>query len=156
MYAIVALCITASVFFVYHNYSFYDRPIAKVIQTNLAETTETNDMYQNEDRLFTQHIIAQLKNGEEKGKLIHLTNEYSSSGAYDQEYHVGNELFVSIDTKNTGGNSHLTGTIKDVKRDKYVLIVAWIFILTLLIVGKKQGLFSVISLALMPFCYPML
>ena len=145
LYAIVALCITASVFFVYHNYSFYDRPIAKVIQTNLAETTETNDMYQNEDRLFTQHIIAQLKNGEEKGKLIYLTNEYSSSGAYDHEYHVGNELFVSID-RNTEGNSHLTGTIKDVKRDKYVLIVAWIFTLTLLIVGKKQGLLSVISL----------
>ena len=37
LYAIVALCITASVFFVYHNYSFYDRPIAKVIQTNLAK-----------------------------------------------------------------------------------------------------------------------
>ena len=44
-------------------------------------------------------------------------------------------------------NSELTGTIKDVKRDKYVLIVAWVFILTLLIVGKKQGLFSIISLA---------
>ena len=96
--------------------------------------------------LFTQHIIAELKNGEEKGQLIHLTNEYSSSGAYDQEYHVGNELFVSIDT-NTEENADLTGTIKDVKRDKYVLIVAWIFILTLLIVGKKQGLFSIISLA---------
>ncbi|MFZ0445363.1 MAG: YibE/F family protein [Bacillus sp. (in: firmicutes)] len=145
LYAIVALCITASVFFVYHNYSFYDRPIAKVIQTNLAETTETNDMYQNEDRLFTQHIIAQLKNGEEQGKLIYLTNQYSSSGAYDHEYHVGNELFVFID-KNTGESLHLTGTIKDVKRDKYVLIVAWIFILTLLFVGKKQGLLSVISL----------
>ena len=103
-------------------------------------------MYQNEDRLFTQHIIARLKNGEEQGKLIYLTNEYSASGAYDHEYHVGNELFVYIDKKNTGGNSHLTGTIKDVKRDQYVLIVAWIFILTLLLVGKKQGLLSVISL----------
>ena len=55
-------------------------------------------MHNNEDQLFTQRIIAELKNGEEKGQLIHLTNEYSSSGAYDQEYHVGNELFVSIDT----------------------------------------------------------
>ena len=55
-----------------------------------------------------------------------------------------NCLFRLIQT--TGENSHLTGTIKDVKRDKYVLIVAWIFILTLLLVGKKQGLFSVISL----------
>ena len=86
-----------------------------------------------------------MKNGEEQGKLIYLTNGYSSSGAYDHEYHVGNEVFVSIDT-NTAGNSHLTGTINDVKRDKYVLIVAWIFILTLLLVGKKQGLLSVLSL----------
>ena len=77
--------------------------------------------------------------------LSHLTNEYSSSGAYDHEYHVGNELFVSIDS-NKKGKFTLTGTIKDVKRDQYVLIIAWIFILTLLLVGKKQGLLSVISL----------
>ena len=99
LYTIITLCFAGSVFFVNHNHSFYERPIAKVIKTNLENSTEMNDLYQNKDRLFTQHIIAQLKNGEEKGQLIHLTNEYSSSGAYDQEYHVGNELFVSIDTK---------------------------------------------------------
>jgi uncharacterized membrane protein len=147
LYTIIALCFAASIYWVHHNYSFYERPIAKVIKTNLEDTAEMNDMYQNEDRLFTQRIIAQLKNGEEKGQLIHLTNKYSSSGAYDQEYHVGNEFFVSIDT-NREENADLTGTIVDVKRDKYVLIVAWIFILTLLIVGKRQGLFSVISLAI--------
>nr|WP_256241880.1 YibE/F family protein [Bacillus sp. V3B] len=146
LYILLAICFATSVFFVHHNYSFYERPIAKVIKTTLEDTTEIMDMHQNEDHLFTQRIIAELKNGEEKGQLIHLTNEYSSSRAYDQEYHVGNELFVSIDT-NTGGNTDLTGTIMDVKRDKHVLIVAWIFIFTLLIVGKKQGLFSVISLA---------
>lgn len=146
LYAVIALCLVLSVFFVHHNYSFYERPIAKVIKTNLENTTELNDMYQNEDRLFTQSIIAEIQNGEEKGKLIHLKNEYSSSGAFDQEYRVGNDLFVSIDTK-TKENSELTGTIKDVKRDKFVLIVAWVFILTLLIVGKKQGLLSIISLA---------
>ena len=146
LYTIILLCFAGSVFFVNHNDSFYERPIAKVIKTNLENSTKTSDLYQNKDRLFTQHIIAQLKNGEEKGQLIHLTNKYSSSAAYDQEYHVGNELFVSIDT-NTEENSYLTGTIKDVKRDKYVIIVAWIFILILLIVGKKQGLFSIISLA---------
>lgn len=144
-YVIVALCMAASIFFVYHNYSFYDRPIAKVIQIKLVETTNTSDMYQNEDQLFEQQIIAQLKNGEEQGELIHLTNEYSASGAYDEEYHIGNELFVSIDT-NTDSNSPLTGTINDVKRDKYILLMAWVFILTLLLVGKRAGLLSVISL----------
>ena len=145
MYAIIGLCFVASVFFVHHNYSFYERPIAKVTETSLVNTTDMEDMYQNEDRLFTQDIVAELQNGGEKGQLIHLKNEYSSSGAYDQAYRVGNDLFVSIDSK-AEGSSELNGTIQDVKRDKYVMIVAWVFILTLLVVGKKQGLFSIISL----------
>ncbi|MDL4843148.1 YibE/F family protein [Aquibacillus sp. LR5S19] len=142
---LLAICFAGSVFFVHNNYSFYERPIVEVIETNLEDTTEIMDGNNNEDSLYTQRIIAELKNGEEKGEIVHLMNEYSLSGAYDQEYQVGNELFISIDT-NIGENRELTGTITDVKRDKYVLIVAWIFIFTLLIVGKKQGLFSIISL----------
>lgn len=144
LYIIIALFFITSIIFVNNNYSFYERPIAKVIKTTLEKTTESNEINEIKDQLYTQNIIAQIKNGEERGENIHLTNEYSSSGAYDQEYQVGNELFVSIDREE---KSTLTGTIKDVKRDKYVLIVAWVFILTLLFVGKKQGLLSVISLA---------
>jgi uncharacterized membrane protein len=146
-YAIVVLCFAASVVFVNNNYSFYERPIAEVINTNLKDKTEMIDFLNNEDYLFTQNIIAEVKNGEEKGKLIHLVNEYSSSKAYDHEFHVGNQLFVTIDA-NIEDNGDLTGTIQDVKRDKYLLIVAWIFIFTLLFVGKKQGLFSIISLVI--------
>jgi uncharacterized membrane protein len=146
MYVILALCFVASVIFVNNNYSFYERPIAKVLKTTLVDTTKVTDLHNNEDQLYTQQIIAELKNGDKKGEHIHLTNEYSSSGAYDQEYQVGNELFVWMDT-NTDEDGELTGSIKNVKRDKYVLIVAWMFIFTLLIVGKKQGLFSIVSLA---------
>ena len=145
-YSLIVLCFAASVIFVYHNHSFYERPIAEVIETKLEDSTEMIDMHKNKDRLYTQQIIAELKNGDQKGQLIHLTNEYSTSGAFDQKYHVGNEVFVSIDTdkhENTG----ITGEIKEVKRDKYLLVVAWVFIFTLLFVGKKQGLFSIISLA---------
>ncbi|MEY9980298.1 YibE/F family protein [Lysinibacillus sp. RC79] len=144
-YTFIAICFIASVFFVYHNEAFYDRPIAEVIKTELKESSPVTDMYENEDHLYTQLITAVLKNGEEKGKLIHFTNDYSVSGAFDQEYHVGNKLFVSIKA-NTDKNGDLTGTILDVKRDQFVLIVAWIFIFALLIVGKRQGLFSIISL----------
>jgi len=144
-YTFVVICFIASVYFVYHNEAFYDRSIAEVIKTELKESNPVTDMYENDDRLSTQLITAVLKNGEEKGKLIHFTNEYSASGAYDQEYHVGNKLFVSIKA-NTDKNGGLTGTILDVKRDQFILIVAWIFIFALLIVGKRQGLFSIISL----------
>ncbi|MBB6446230.1 YibE/F family protein [Bacillus benzoevorans] len=146
IYAIVVLGFVLSILFVNHNYSFYDRPIAKVIKTKLVDKTEITDIHHNKDYLFTQQIEALLKNGEKKGELIHLTNKYSSSGAYDQQYHAGNELFVSINS-NKKGNNEITGTILDVKRDKYILMIAWIFIFTLLIIGKKRGLFTVISLA---------
>ncbi|WP_372459289.1 YibE/F family protein [Alkalihalobacillus deserti] len=146
-YAIIVFCFASSIFFVNNNYSFYERPIAKIIKTNLEDRTEIIDMYNNQDLLFSQSIVAVLKNGEKKGQLIHLINEYSSSRAYDHEYHVGNELFVWIDTK-TQQKTELTGTIQDVKRDKYVLWIAWIFIFTLLFVGKRQGMFSIISLVI--------
>src|SRR5690625_7988717 len=102
-------------------------------------------MYDNEDKLFIQHLTAEIKNGKNKGSIIHLTNEYSSSGAYDQSYETGNDVFVSID-KQQAEDEALTGSISNVKRDKYIVIVAWVFIIILLLVGKKQGLFASISL----------
>ena len=146
-YCILFLGVLISIIFVNHNHSFYERPIATVIETNVIDTTEVIDQYNNEDVLYTQEITAELKNGDNKGKHIHLMNEYSLSGAYDYEYQVGHELFVSIDQMKDENNK-LTGDIRDLKRDKYIVIITWIFIIVLLAVGKKQGLFASISLAL--------
>ncbi len=145
-YIIIVLCLISSVVFVDHNHSFYDRPIAKVIDTSVEDTVKMTDEHHNEDQLSTQHITAVIQNGDEKGQLIDLTNKYSLSGIYDQAYQVGNELFVSIDKK-TNEKANLTGNIINVKRDKYIVIIGWVFIFTLLIVGKKQGLFSIIGFA---------
>ncbi|WP_369823699.1 YibE/F family protein [Sporosarcina sp. P19] len=142
LFLIIALCCIGSIAFVNQNHSFYDRPIAKVIDTTLEEETDVTDMHGNEDTLFVQQIVARIMNGEEKGQEVQLANEYSSSGAYDQQYRIGNEVFVSIDS-NAG--EQLMGSITDVKRDTYVLIVAWIFVFTLLIVGHKQGLLAIVG-----------
>lgn len=146
-YCLLLFCIILSILFVNLNYTFYDRPIAKVIETVLEETTATTDRHGNEDILFTQHITAQMKNGPQKGMLISLQNDYSYSGAYDQEYRVGNDLFVLPDEQ-VAGADNLTGIITDVKRDNHALIIAWIFIFALMIVGKRQGVFAIISFAL--------
>ncbi|CAM3588450.1 YibE/F family protein [Aeromicrobium ponti] len=146
LYIILSFCFAASVMFVNHNESFYDRPIAEVMEVDLVHSEEVTDIYDNGDRLHEQHLIAELKNGEKKGQQIHIKNQYSASKAYDQEFHEGQKLFVSI-SENKEDGTDLTGTIIDLKRDHYILIVGWIFILILLLVGKKQGLFSIISLA---------
>ena len=147
VYFLFVLSLVTSIVVVGNNYSFYDQPIAKVTQTTLVETTAVTDRHGNKDTLFKQDLTAIIKNGANKGQPVHLKNEYSSSGAFDQEYRIGNELFIFIEDRSIG-ESKLTGIVTDVKRDKHALIIAWIFILVLLVVGKKQGLFAIISFAI--------
>lgn len=137
----------ASLIFVNYNYSFYERPIAKVIETEITEINGVTDRYGNEDQLFTQAITATLKNGKHNGEHVLLTNKYSLSSAYDHQYEVGHELFVAIDKK-ADKKSVLTGDIIDVKRDKYIVLIAWIFTIVLFAVGKRQGLLASVSLAI--------
>lgn len=144
-YILLAFSMLSSIIFVNHNHFLYEKPLAEVTMVKLVDKEETVDRFENHDYLYTQEMEAVIRNGNLKGQTIHLTNEYSSSGAYDMEYKVGNEVFVSIKDSNQGET--LTGTIQSVKRDQYVLLVGWLFILTLLLVGRKQGFFAVISLA---------
>ncbi|WP_414491250.1 YibE/F family protein [Sutcliffiella horikoshii] len=145
LYLILAICMFSSFFFVQHNHSFYDRPIAKVVDTKLEDQKKLVDMYENEDVLYRQQVIAEMQNGQHKGERISLINEYSNSGGYDQEYRVGNELFVSFQSSQEEG-AMLKGNIEDVKRDKFLLLTAWFFVLVLVLVGKKQGIYSIVSL----------
>ncbi|TMU88366.1 YibE/F family protein [Bacillus sp. BHET2] len=147
LYLILAIGAVASLYFVQHNQDLYDRPIAEVITTKNLEMTNIEDMTGNKDRMYVQEIKAVLKNGEHKGEFIRLTNKYSDSRANDQPYHQGNELFVSIDSA-PGGKTELTGNINDVKRDQSLMIITLAFIFFLLVVGKKQGLFSLITLGI--------
>lgn len=143
--AFLAVCVFASLYFVTHNQGLYDRPIAEVTSSKIVDTTDMEDMTGNKDRVYIQEMKAVLKNGKHKGETILLTNKYSMSSANDQRYEPGKELFVSID--DTKKDNILTGNIEDAKRDLYLMIITWAFILFLLIVGKKQGLFSLITLA---------
>lgn len=145
LYSALFIFSFTSVLFTFYNYSLYDKPIVKVTQTNLINVENETDSYNNKDTISTQKLVAQLKNGPHKDQFIHLTNTYSISKAYDQAYTVGNDLFVKID-KETLNNKTLSGDILNVKRDKYTIIVAWIFTFALLFVGKRQGFLAILSL----------
>ncbi|WP_422124500.1 YibE/F family protein [Planococcus sp. X10-3] len=146
LYAVLLLSFIGSMFFINTNYGFYDQPIVKITEAEIVETQELSDMYGNEDVLYTQQLKGEIRNGEYKGEAIELENEYSLSGANDHEYRVGQDLFVNLDA--AADPTALSGTIDNVKRDKYILAMTWIFIFVLLIIGKKQGFYSIVSLAL--------
>ena len=141
---ILLLCLLiGSMVFVHFNHSFYEQDIAQIIKSTTKSTTYTEDMFQNEDVLVSQLLIAELKNGNHKGERIELHNDYSYSQAFDQKYEIGTEVFVRL---SENPQTNLTGIIDGVKRDKYLMMIAWILVLVLLAVGKKQGFFSIISL----------
>lgn len=141
---ILLVCLViGSMVFVHFNHSFYEQDIAQIIKSTTKSTTYTEDMFQNEDVLVSQLLIAELKNGDYKGEPIELHNDYSYSQAFDQKYEIGTEVFVRL---SENPQTNLTGIIDGVKRDKYLMMIAWILVLVLLAVGKKQGFFSIISL----------
>ncbi|HIS29536.1 MAG TPA: YibE/F family protein [Candidatus Avamphibacillus intestinigallinarum] len=146
MIGILIVCAFLSFMFVSNNYSFYDRPIAKITSAKVVQSTKVTDDYHNEDKQTTQELRAELKNTDKRGQEIHLKNTYTIAKAYDQAYQAGEEVFVHID-KDSLEKHQLTGDIKDVKRDKSILVFAWIFLFVLYLIGKRQGLFAFISLA---------
>lgn len=142
---ILFLSVLLSWFFVTHNAYLYQQTVVKITKNTVVKSVETTDATHNKDLVTTQELTGIVKNGAHQGDKILLKNEYSLSGAHDEKYRVGDELFVSISKKS---KTPLEGSIDGVKRDKYLLIVGWIFLLSALFVGKKSGVFSIISLIL--------
>src|SRR5699024_6550804 len=109
---IIILGFIASIIFVNINHS-----IVKITHTEHIEETSTIDNFDNQDVLSTHELTAEIMNGDYKGDIVTLVNDYSIAGAYDQAYSPGNELFVSLKENNNELNAHVT----NVKRDKYLV-----------------------------------
>ena len=139
----IFLCIVLSLLFVQNNFSLYKQPIVEIVKETLKDEKETIGSTNNQDTLFRQDLIGKIRNGEQKGEFVLLENTFSSSGAYDHRYQVGDELFITLQSRK---GTQLDGIILYPKRDKYILLAAWLFILVVLLIGKKSGLFSILSL----------
>src|SRR5699024_8055481 len=100
----------------------YKRAIRKIIYSKDIERIEVSDEFDNTDKVFKQHLKAEVKNGAYQGEIIVLANKYSASGAYDEPYKKGNDVFISFD-KEKSDDGKLKGSISGVKRDKYTVII---------------------------------
>lgn len=145
IYSFILLCMFLSMWFVQNNFYLYEQPIAEVVEATLTDEKETTDSFENKDQLFQQQLVGEIKNGEQKGQRILLESQFSSSGAIDHEFQVGDDVFVTIQSDE---GTNLSGSIDEPKRDSYIVIAAWLFIVIVLLIGRKSGLFSIISLAI--------
>ncbi len=154
LYTLLAICCLFSLIFVNNDYNFYKETIVKVTTVQIVKKEKITDYYKNKDILYTQLLTGKILNGTLKGKTIELKNQYSYSGAADNQYKAGDKLFVSLDNSsiNPGKNgsseatSAISGTINGLKRDTYLVFIAVLFTIFIIAVGKKKGLFSLLSL----------
>lgn len=130
---VVLLCSAAIMIMVSHNHGLYKRTVAEINSIN-----EVKD---------GQRITATVLNGKHRGDLVSLTNKYDQSLVYGDKLKEGNKVFVKISgVENRKGESRLTGVINGMKRDVYVVASLLILFGLLALVGKGQGVLTILGL----------
>ncbi|WP_367296247.1 YibE/F family protein [Levilactobacillus yonginensis] len=127
-----------------HNAGLYHDPIMKVTQVKTGRATKETDDFHNQDYQVKQILTGHILNGSFRGRPLTVTNTYSQSGAMDQRYHVGSQLFVVVH-QHTG--QKLTATAKDVKRDTPLLTMIWVVVALLLLIMQFSGFMAFLSVA---------
>ena len=143
------LLTTAVIFFgVKNDYGLYSAQIGKITRVENSYThtkTGFDGIHEYKEKYYDQQITAQLKNGENKGETVQLSNVCTSSTVYDTEYSVGNDIFIeSIEH----GNDGFTGKIAGLKRDHYIALVLTLLFGLFLLIGGKKGTLTIFSLVL--------
>ena len=125
-----------------NNYSLYKQPIGRVIEEKSVYRETETISYGYKEKVYDQKIKVKILNGTYRGEIINIDNEYHKGEAYDMKYHVNNEVFLDLNVRN---KKIVNARIIDHKRDKYIVLLILFVILTIVLVGKLKGLFSIIS-----------
>lgn len=144
-YLLLVILGIGCIVFTYNNYSFYDELVVKVIDTKEEYVSTDTLNYGYTEDIYMQTIEAKILNGEDKGEVVRISNEYHKGEAYDQRYYKGDELFVSL---NKQGDTIKKAHIEGYKRDKYIVLLVVSFTLIIVLVGHLKGFLSIISVIL--------
>ena len=125
--------------------SLYDtegRTFAKATVMNVLQDNETNDgIY-----IGRQLVKLKITSGKWKGKIM----EADSSSAYLYGAHCKKDSKVIALVSEANGS--FSASVYSVDREMQVYLIIAVFLLTLIIIGGKQGLASVIGLAFTAIC----
>ena len=138
--AITIILTMVALFFAFQ-FQYYHQTIGRIDTAKHLTTTETIDPNGIHDTLTEQELQLTLLNSHNKGDTINIKNTYSQSQIKDHSYHQGDYVFLHTMTE---GN-HLTGTIIELKRDHYLILLISALILLLIVVSGPSGLLIFLS-----------
>lgn len=133
--------------FTYNDAFIYSTPVAKVTSvTEQKDETKTgfDGNHEYKEKYYTQTLKGKILNGKDKGKEVTMENSYTSSQVYDMKYSKGDRLFIERVEKD---GDYLTAVVKGAKRDYFVILSLVIMLALFLIIGGREGVLTIVSLA---------
>lgn len=124
------------------NSQFYHTPLAKICSVTEKQILSREGTRGSKEYYYTQNITARILNGPHKGEKITVSNEYTSSQVQTKKYHKGDTVLLSGSKESPGK------TIRSVKRDGYLALLAGGLFFLLICITGKQGFYTIISLIL--------
>lgn len=105
------------------------------------------DGLQNENNV-KQKVQIKVLTGQFKGTVQTLDNMLTGNPAYDISLNKGDKVVLHLEAKNTEVNSvdDVDFFIADIKRDYSLEAFAALFMILLVIIGRKKGVFSLVSI----------
>lgn len=128
--------------FTFVNAKFYNTPIGQITKIDNQSATQITDEHHNKDIKHKERLHIKILNGKFEGKTAQISHEYTDSQADSESFSKNNRVLLHIDDNLNGAY------ITEKKRDSLVVAVTGLFLLTVLLVGKKIGLQSILSLVI--------
>lgn len=116
----------------------YSQSVGQVITVKNNQPVKETDQFSNVDSSTKQTLKIKLLNGAKKGEIVQATNTFTKSGALDQPYKKGQQVFLQhVNTQHA--------TVTGQKRDTVVAFVAWIAMSLLIVLMQLPGLLTLLS-----------
>lgn len=127
----------------HYDAALYRDPIMRVTAVTQQKATKETDDFQNVDYQTVQTLHGVILNGRYRGNRLTVSNTYSVSGAMDQRYRVGSQLFAVAHQH----HGKFSATVKDRKRDTPLVFMIWLVVGLLLLILRFSGLMAFLSVA---------
>ncbi len=139
---IVAFCFIFLSLFIFtcFNDKFYNMPIGKITNVTPIHSEKVTDEQHNKDIKYKEKLTVKILNGKFEGQSATINHQYVKSQADSEAFSKNDKVLLHISKKPNDAN------IIEKKRDGLVVTITGLFLLIVLIVGKKVGLQSILSL----------
>ncbi|CAH0417259.1 YibE/F family protein [Periweissella fabaria] len=127
------------VFLTRYDAPLYQQHIVGVVESAKQQRQQkTTDQFNNVDYSINQILEIKILNGSRRGEEVKVQNNYFKSGALNQAYRPGQQLFLNHEA---GNDISIIGQ----KRDTLVALMAWITVTLLLVLMQLPGLLTLVS-----------